>query len=106
MKFFFSNSLRGCRTQVKLMWVTDDEGFQNDEELLQFGTIKEAIEACQETVDVFLEDLYVPQLKGADLYQEYMEQAPDLYVDAAVGEPVYVASRYARKRCLQMCSRW
>ena len=88
------------------MWVTDPEGAENDEALLEFSTINEAVTVCQGTVDVFLGSYYFPEVAGADLYRQYVRQAPDLYVDAAVGEPVYVGCDYARKRCLQMCSRW
>jgi hypothetical protein len=74
--------------------------------LATFATLAEALVAAREFVDRALKDHYRQGCTGRELYQRYVASGVEVYVDAALEQPVFHGWHYAQKRCLQLCGTW
>ncbi len=91
---------------AKLFLAVELHGREEHIDLGQFPSIPDAIGACQEMVDTFLNKHYRKGWTGKQLYERYLRWGGDLYVDAALGAPLFDGLKYANKRAEELCGCW
>ncbi len=98
--------LRKIPRTVRVLLTSSAGGREVRRELGKFATLEEAIAVGQRLVDVFLWNYLHSSLRGEELYRHYLRFGPDIEVDAALGQPVFEACHYARRRSRQICGVW
>ncbi|HEY0369456.1 MAG TPA: hypothetical protein VGC85_07650 [Chthoniobacterales bacterium] len=91
---------------VKLLIAYEIAGREERWEVGTFRFVSEAVVAAKALVDSFLLRHHKTQLRGRQLYDHFVKYGPDVYVDAAIAEPVFLGWEYARRRVRQLCGVW
>jgi len=81
-------------------------GHDKQSQVGSYATIDEGIAAGRQLVDSVLLRHHKAQLSGKQLYDRFVKFGPDVYIDAAIGEPVFHGCDYARRRVRQICGTW
>lgn len=82
-----------------IVWAYDNfhlSGEAEKYEVGRFATCDEALEACRQTVDEFLESVYQEGMTADQLRREYEARGPDPYIEPRDAQCVFEARRYAR----------
>lgn len=94
------------RLPVKLLIAYEVNNREERWEVGAFRVVSEAVAAAKAMVDNFLLRNHKAQLRGRQLYEQFVQYGPDVYVDASIEEPVFLGWEYARRRVRQLCGVW
>ena len=67
----------------------------------EFSSCAEAVAACQEIVDEFLESSFRPSMTAKELYEAYVGFGEDPFIVPA--DEKFSAWDYAKRRCHEIC---
>jgi hypothetical protein len=79
------------------------DGSEEDEhrELARFSSIDDAVRFSKKLIDLFLRTHRERGATGNNLYRQFLSFAPELHVDASLGQPVFHGWEYAKKECFR-----
>lgn len=84
------------------VFVDDNFHYMDEEEryrLAEYTTCAEAVEACKNIVDQFLEQSLQPGMTADELYRQYVQFGEDPFIHTMDSSCTFSAWQYARSRC-------
>jgi len=94
--------------KMKYTVFVDDNFHMGDEEerykLDEYDSCQEAMDACKEIVDEFINKGYSEGMSFKELWEGYMMFGEDPFIQSDDPECKFSAWNYAKQRCLELCT--